>query len=611
MTDKCHFNIKRQIFKTNMVEGTTENVKVFIRIRPQNENELEEESSNFIKLDRNFITLNKSGVEKTFKFYKIFDDKSSQIDVYRTIAAPVVEKAFSGYNGTIFAYGQSGTGKTYTMIGDINETDRKGIVPNIFSHIFAQISVANSDVSCVVTVTYLEIYNEEIRDLLSQNPSTKLTVHERPGVGVYVKDLLGFTVNSLESVVDILKKGNRNRATGSTNLNDVSSRSHAIFTIKLEVKKKNENRTVYGKINLVDLAGSERVAKTLATGDRLKEALKINLSLSVLGNVISALIDEKATYIPYRNSKLTRLLQDSLGGNSVTSMIALLSPNNDDCDENMYTLMYADRVKHIQNHVTVNVEKKGLIETFENKIAQLKQELEMLLYQEKREKKRKLHKCKSSSSQEEYDKIEVEKMNLETKINLMQKKILIGGESLVEKAQTQLALLEDTAKELIHLDSAHELLKEVLHSREKEKYTVEKQFSDLQEEDKELDLKIAETEKLIAKSIEVVEKKENEYQNEIGSLLYTNKVLAREMSLVHFVVESTIPSNQLEIIKNNILYDEETQEWQIKGIAYCGNNMKKDSFTKNKGIESCKQIYKKYRSKKKKQHNQEHDAECN
>lgn len=573
------------------MEETTENIKVFIRIRPQNEREQLLDRKDLLKLRDNTITLSKTTIEKTFNFSKIFNETSSQIELYRTVASPIVEKLFSGYNGTIFAYGQSGTGKTYTMIGDITKADKKGIIPNIFSHIFTQISFADKDIAYVVSVTYLEIYNEEIRDLLSDNPTKKLTIHEKPGVGVFVKDLLGFTVNSLESITDILAKGNKNRVTGATRVNDISSRSHAVFSIQIEVKNKLTNKTVYGKLNLVDLAGSERVARTLASGDRLKEAGKINLSLSVLGNVISALIDIKSTHIPYRNSKLTRLLQGSLGGNSLTSMIAMLSPNDSDCEENMYTLMYADRVKHIQNHVTVNIEKQSLIDTFESKIAMLKKELEMLTFQEYA--KNKL--CR----QEECDKIQIEKKNLITKINVIQKKILTGGENLMKKAQVQIELLNVTEKELHHLDSAHELLKEVLHNKTKEKHAVEKEFLNLQEEDQELNRQIEEAEKQIKRSVQVLEKKENEYQNEISSLLYTNKVLAREMALVDFVVKNVVPNAYLNKLQSNLIWDDEIQEWQIKGISYCGNNMRENQSIKAKESVYCPSVYKKYRSRKK------------
>ncbi|KAJ8917995.1 hypothetical protein NQ315_011448 [Exocentrus adspersus] len=573
------------------VVNNVENVRVFIRIRPETENQ----DQTAITSDKNIITLTKSSTAKTFKFCKIFDHTSSQIDLYRSIAVPIVAKVLKGYNGTIFAYGQSGSGKTYTMIGDIRKSESKGIVPNIFDHIFAQISLSNKDVSYVVTVTYLEIYNEEIRDLLSETPKKKLTVHEKPGLGVYVKDLLGFTVDSLEGVTEILCKGNKNRATGSTKLNDTSSRSHAIFTILVESKNKTNNKTTFGKLNLVDLAGSERVNRTLATGDRLKEAGKINLSLSVLGNVISALVDGKATHVPYRNSKLTRLLQDSLGGNSVTAMIATISPNCLDYEETLYTLMYADRVRHIQNYVSVNVEKKSVIETFELKILELQKQLQLLVLEEQKETKRKRKKSKTVINNEEFERIEMEKGVLENKIFVIQKKILVGGENLFEKAQQQMELIEDTAKELEHLDSSHQLLEEILHFKGKEKNFVEKQYVSLQEEDKELDRKIEETEKLILKAEDILQKKENEYQNEISTLLHTNKSLAKEMGLANFIVNNFLPKEYLQKINSNMEWMEDIQEWQIKGIAYCGNNLKKNRLRSKRGTRSnSKSVFKDY-----------------
>lgn len=176
------------------------------------------------------------------------------MDLYRHIAFSIVEKSLEGYNGTIFAYGQTGTGKTYTMAGIQSKPELRGIIPNTFSHIFSQISRASGEKYFVVTVTYLEIYNEDVRDLLSANPNAKLEVRERVDVGVYVKDLMGFTVDSIESITELMNRGNTNRMTRSTLMNDVSSRSHAIFTITIESKDKMDNKTTIGKLNLVDLA---------------------------------------------------------------------------------------------------------------------------------------------------------------------------------------------------------------------------------------------------------------------------------------------------------------------------------------------------------------------
>ncbi|VEN64048.1 unnamed protein product, partial [Callosobruchus maculatus] len=310
----------------NDIHESQENVRVFIRIRPLSKKEIAEGKENIVVCDHkeNLIVLKKNGEHtKPFKFDHVFGSSTAQLEMYRMIAFPIVEKALEGYNGTIFAYGQTGTGKTYTMAGNHNVPELKGIIPNTFSHIFSQISRASEEKSFVVKVTYLEIYNEDVRDLLSPDPNKKLAIRERKDIGVYVKDLMGFTVDSIESITELLNRGNKNRVTKSTLMNDISSRSHAIFTITIESKNRTDNKTTVGKLNLVDLAGSERASRTQATGERLREASNINLSLSVLGNVISALVDGKSTHIPYRNSKLTRLLQDSLGGNSKTAMVSV------------------------------------------------------------------------------------------------------------------------------------------------------------------------------------------------------------------------------------------------------------------------------------------------
>lgn len=178
------------------------------------------------------------------------------MDVYRLAAAPLVEQVFDGYNSTIFAYGQTGTGKTYTMTGDYKVPELRGIIPNTFTHIFTQIANSSEDRSFIVKVMYLEIYNEEVRDLLGADPNKKLQIKERRDIGIYVKDLTGFTVDSVESISQLMERGNKNRITRSTMMNNVSSRSHAVFTIVVETRHRDKNLTTVGKLNLVDLAVS-------------------------------------------------------------------------------------------------------------------------------------------------------------------------------------------------------------------------------------------------------------------------------------------------------------------------------------------------------------------
>ena len=230
--------------------------------------------------------------------------------------------------------------------------ENPGGIPKAFEHIYTHISNASQDEQYLVRASYLEIYQEDIRDLLSKDHATKrLELKERVDTGVYVKDLSPFVCKSQSEIQHVMSVGNLNRSVGATNMNEYSSRSHAIFIITVECARPDpesgDAHIRVGKLNLVDLAGSERQAKTGSTGARLKEATKINLSLSALGNVISALVDGKSAHIPYRDSKLTRLLQDSLGGNTKTVMLANIGPADYNVDETLSTLRYASRAKRI------------------------------------------------------------------------------------------------------------------------------------------------------------------------------------------------------------------------------------------------------------------------
>ena len=244
-----------------------------------------------------------------------------------------------------------------------------------FEHIFEAISTTEN-AKFLVQASYLEIYNEEIRDLLGVDTKRKLELKESPESGVYVSNLSKHIVNDVRACEIIMESGWKNRSVGATLMNADSSRSHSIFTIYIERIQTDDlelNNVKFGKLNLVDLAGSERQAKTMASGDRLKEATKINLSLSALGNVISALVDGKSKHIPYRDSKLTRLLQDSLGGNTKTLMVACISPADYNYDETLSTLRYANRAKNIMNKPKINEDpKEALLREYRKEILQLK-----------------------------------------------------------------------------------------------------------------------------------------------------------------------------------------------------------------------------------------------
>ena len=363
--------------------ASTETVKVIVRSRPLSKSERDRGNYSIIEFDRSInqvsITDTKIHIPKTFAYDSVFDESFTQQQLYDESAYPLVQSTLQGYNTTIFAYGQTGCGKTYTMLGVPNDPNLRGLIPNSFSHIFGSISESNQEKMFLVRCSYIEIYNEEIRDLLNYDGKTKLELKEGKDRGIVVKNLSMHIVKSINDIGAAMENGNDHRITKQTNMNEKSSRSHAIFTIYIETSEQQGNRMLIkaGKLNLVDLAGSERQKKTGAEGDRLKEAIKINLSLSALGNVINALV-EASSHVPYRDSKLTLLLQDSLGGNTKTLMIAVVSPADYNYDESLSTLRYASRAKFIKNKPKVNEDPKdALLKEYALEINKLKKMLEL------------------------------------------------------------------------------------------------------------------------------------------------------------------------------------------------------------------------------------------
>lgn len=363
----------------------SEAVKVFVRTRPFNGLERREKATRvvFVNKDVNQISIKKNdstSSKKTFTFDGVYDP-GTQVDVYEETAHDLVLNVMDGFNGTIFAYGQTGCGKTFTMMGEPSPAEVRGIIPRSFEHIFETIETNSSEnMSFLVSGAFIEIYNEEIRDLLAKDHKAKLQLKEHPEKGVFVQGLTHTVVKTKVELATIMERGNKKRTVGETRMNKGSSRSHSIFIINVETVVHDEamgDRFTAGKLNLVDLAGSERQSKTGAEGVRLKEATKINLSLSALGNVISALVAGKSKHIPYRDSKLTRLLQDSLGGNTKTVMIAALSPASYNYDETLSTLRYANRAKNIKNKPVKNEDPKdALLREYQEEIERLKAMLE-------------------------------------------------------------------------------------------------------------------------------------------------------------------------------------------------------------------------------------------
>ncbi|MCP9266192.1 Osmotic avoidance abnormal protein 3 [Dirofilaria immitis] len=321
-----------------------ESVRVICRCRPLNNRELNLNSRICVQMDQScgqVILQGETGCSKQFTFDGVYYMDATAEQIYNEIVYPLVESVIQGYNGTVFAYGQTGSGKTYSMQGDDN-------------------------------VPFQKIYNEEVHDLLSTNHTKKLEIKEHSERGIYVAGLSMHVCHDYKACQRLMKEGSENRHVGATLMNKDSSRSHSIFTVYVEVALNNGSIRI-GKLNLVDLAGSERQAKTGTTGDRFKEATKINLSLSALGNVISAFVDGKSKHIPYRDSKLTRLLKDSLGGNMKTIMLACISPSNDNYDETLSTLRYANRAKNIKNKPKINEDPKdALLREYQEEIQRLK-----------------------------------------------------------------------------------------------------------------------------------------------------------------------------------------------------------------------------------------------
>ncbi|KAJ2653418.1 hypothetical protein IWW40_000472 [Coemansia sp. RSA 1250] len=331
------------------------NIKVVARFRPPNSLERKSGGTSVIDLeDETTVGIKCDEHTGSFTFDRVFGPETTQPQIYNYAIHDTLEDVFNGYNGTVFCYGQTGSGKTFTMMGaDIDNDELRGIIPRIVEGVFSKIIESPPTVEYMVKASYMEIYMERIRDLLNPDEAN-LPVHEDKANGVYVKGLMEVFVSSIDEVYQVMRQGAKNRVVAYTNMNAESSRSHSIFQITIEQKDTVSGKTKMGRLFLVDLAGSEKVGKTGATGQTLEEAKKINKSLSALGMVINALTDGKSTHIPYRDSKLTRILQESLGGNSRTTLIINCSPSSFNAAETVSTLRFGMRAKSIKNKAKVN-----------------------------------------------------------------------------------------------------------------------------------------------------------------------------------------------------------------------------------------------------------------
>ena len=630
------FKLKEQkSFKKNNANNNNnnnsydDNLKVYIRVRPplmrEKDSSLPFRSVASVSEDKTTISLieylgfefdealkqkeiidNPSNfLPHPYTFDHIFDMDSTQDDVYKISAVPAVESLISGFNSTIFAYGQTGTGKTYTMEGFSYDylSPKKGLIPRAIENIFKYIeNNSNSNTTFIIRVTYLQIYNESIDDLL-KSEKKHLTIRENHKKGIYVEGLSEWAVCSPNDIYALLEKGAQNRTKAHTNMNDVSSRSHAVFTIILEQMKsfKGKKKFKCGKLNMVDLAGSERVKLSGASGKQLDESRRINKSLSALGNVINALTDPKIKHIPYRDSKLTRLLQNSLGGNCKTSMIAMISPYDGSFNESISTLNFAKRAKsiRIKAHINEEVNQNALISQYENELNRLRKELE-----EKNEiinNNTFIKKIEMEKLQAEKDKNEAlqalekaslrflqereEKRKLEKKIEIMKFQMIPGGQKIkIEDTpefktllqKHQILLQKDFNEKLNDLEKEKELIqisKEQVDSYNdllnKQKETMESLTSNLKEKEdniNHLNEMIDSYEKIINEQDNIIEIKNQRIKLLENILIKNNVSFPKDNNIQTNFFNDKDNNNKTNLINENIInnYFNETEKIKIK-----------------------------------------------
>ncbi|XP_056336662.1 kinesin-like protein KIF3C [Danio aesculapii] len=624
----------------SMKSKTGESVKVVVRCRPLNR---KEESSGYenivqmdVKLGQVALRNAKAGpgdLLKTFTFDAVYDECSKQGDLYDETVRPLIDSVLRGFNGTIFAYGQTGTGKTYTMQGQWLDAERRGIIPNSFEHIFTHISRSQNQ-QYLVRASYLEIYQEEIRDLLTKDHSKKLELKESADSGVYIKDLSSFVTKNVKEIEHVMNVGNQTRSVGFTNMNEHSSRSHAIFIITVECSQlgpDGQNHIRVGKLNLVDLAGSERQTKTGVQGERLKEATKINLSLSALGNVISALVDGRSSHVPYRDSKLTRLLQDSLGGNAKTIMVATLGPASYNYEETLTTLRYANRAKNIKNKPRVNEDPKdALLREFQEEIARLKAQLDKRGMLTKRKRRsRRLRKIGDEEVEEEddledfddeeivekeaqeYMKEQQEELEREkeairddhslvaeekqrlleekermmrhlkkeqeatemltAKFKAMESKLLVGGKNIIDHTNEQQKMLEQKRHEIAEQTRREREIQQQLLDQDEETLELRETFSSLQQE---VEAKTKKLKKLYAKlqSLKAdIQDVNDEHVRSRQDLEQTQNELTRELKFKYLIIENFIPPEEKNKIMNRLEFDAEEDQWKFQPLVPAEN----------------------------------------
>lgn len=479
--------------------GTEEtNINVVVRCRGRSDREVKENSGVVVSTDgikgkQVDLSMGPSALSnKCYQFDKVFSPAADQGMIFEEVVSPILDEVLNGFNCTLFAYGQTGTGKTYTMSGDITDTlpipEAAGIIPRVLHTLFARLGEDEAEKSeHSVKCSFIELYNEELRDLLASDDHTKLKIFDEANKNgrttTLVQGMEESHIKSAAKGIKLLRDGSHKRQVAATKCNDLSSRSHTVFTITVYIKRTSDTGEDFvsaGKLNLVDLAGSENIQRSGAENKRAAEAGLINKSLLTLGRVINALVD-KSSHIPYRESKLTRLLQDSLGGRTKTCIIATLSPAKSNLEETISTLDYAFRAKNIRNKPQVNqmVSKKTLLREFTSEIEKLKSELiatrqrnGVYLTAEAYEDLTTESESRRILSEEQRDRIETMESNLRNKVqelfvltsnfqfikkdNESTKLMLEGTKTVLEKTDLILEHTKQSLAEETHLRKAHE-----------------------------------------------------------------------------------------------------------------------------------------------------------
>ncbi|XP_068149566.1 kinesin-like protein Klp68D [Drosophila tropicalis] len=583
-------------------------VQVVVRCRPMSNRERSEGSPEVVSVYpnrgvvelQNLIDVNKEQ-RKVFTYDAAYDASATQTTLYHEVVFPLVSSVLEGFNGCIFAYGQTGTGKTFTMEGARGNDELIGIIPRTFEQIWLHIN-RTENFQFLVDVSYLEIYMEELRDLLKPKQSKQLEVRER-GSGVYVPNLHAINCKSVEDMSRVMQLGNKNRTVGFTNMNEHSSRSHAIFMIKIEMCDTETNTIKVGKLNLIDLAGSERQSKTGASAERLKEASKINLALSSLGNVISALA-ESSPHVPYRDSKLTRLLQDSLGGNSKTIMIANIGPSNYNYNETLTTLRYASRAKSIQNQPIKNEDPQDAkLKEYQEEIERLKrliapqqqQRSEKQAANKKPRAKRpkpkeqqlalatntepeveeedstdseadKENEAEVAKSNEELEKERVENAKLAAKLAELEGQLVRGGKNLLDTYSERQIELEKKLVEIAERKKREIEIQQQLELQEETTLEIRERNISLEQE---VELKKRKLSKCYAKYLALQQELndcKHDHNQDLRELEMAQNELVKELKRQLLIIDNFVPIEVKQRLYTQAKYDEEQEEWKFSSL---------------------------------------------